>query len=67
MFLGSMIRTFFAILRFFLLRIINFSLDIFLIEKKWNRIFLGYNKPENIRFCLFYFAFYMNFAELVVI
>lgn len=41
MFLGSMIRTFFAIPRFFLLRIINFSLDLFLIEKKWNRIFLG--------------------------
>ena len=36
-----MIRTFLAILRFFLLRIINFSLDWFLIEKKRNRIFLG--------------------------
>lgn len=41
MFLGSMIRTFFAILQFFLLRLINFPLDGFLIEKKRNRIFLG--------------------------
>ena len=62
-----MIRTFFAILRFFLLRFINFSLDWFLIEKKWNRVFLGYDNPENIRFYLFIFCFYMLFERFVVV
>lgn len=49
------------------LRIIYFSLNIFLIEKKVESYIFRYNKLKNIRFYLFYFAFYMNFTELVAV
>lgn len=49
------------------LRIIYFSLNIFLIEKKVGSYIFRYNKLKNIRFYLFYFAFYMIFAKLVAV
>lgn len=64
---GPMIRTFFAILRFFLLRIIYFSLNIFLIEKKVESYIFRYNKLKNIRFYIFIFCFYMLFERLMVV